>query len=1519
MSMSSLRSNQQASSEKKFRIGVVDVSDLKKKRARDISRKELDIAKGELGRFSLKKIWKYNLARPYYENKARIEAEQRIEREGTAFTDAEGSSDDEKKALHQEAVGAIVDRFTRGKDKSDNRLIRDSIGEEKTALGDAAAEQEIKRLALKYGTTVPFDSAAQVNFSRESDALLKKYGFGGADNVDYANNLLEVVHQIQQAVTEGMAKEQLEKDIEIIVGKAKAGIESRVNLDAFERIVEKCRSTRLGAVLVNEGTVALAVASTLYVAGVRLGRGVLNSKVAAVLSFGGTALAGAGLAAKTEATHMKKDRAQHMEQRARGGKIDPNNEKRRQEMEKTMYKTKSATVLVSEICSSLYEVDAKGNPMLGSDGARVLKGGLSRSDIDVSLRAIADAEERSRYTDDGNIFIDYSGEASLERERTCLLTTCNDARDDIQVWLEKNPSSMRGVSAGVARTSEQYVIDEVTRLAGDARAVLDAEMTTKDRIFEKMKKKSAMKAGGIGFGVGLLFGAAAQEAWAAASDGQVGIVDMLRDHHVSGESSRTFLAYLFGSENVPISPTLGTHDFTAFSGHTYTLPNGVDFVPAAGGVFNLVRGGSEVLVPGLTFEPNGNLTASAKALLSSHGIMLPPDTVVHGPSTPGAPISAKDYLHTHPNAVDVEHGKYYDNDTRLHRDAHGKLVGADRNELRFDFAEKGPHKTADGVIEFTVERMYQGGSKHAGDIAGVKPFENLKAYLFPAEDGDPGDVGKAFEIPVGNDGRVNVDLNAHPELRPYFNENGYPKKGWNLQVDEVHDPKTPGDPPIIESLATITGRGKAVEDIITEVPGKDTITTTISIPSKGVGEDLPGIIPPPMAVVGRNPLEKLKYPKEKVSPREDVELDAPLITEDYPPIIGGGDPDFTDGPYYGVFNIKRGDYQKRMCDRLKKNPDANLNERLEIKEYIARQSHEHLREIESLKRESGPMNPDCKLSVCIPVAGHQEGKVIYATLENYLNQTANPKEFEIVLFINHPDKDRNGNEVVPDETMREVRRFQSEHPELNVVVMSKVIPLDRAKIGYVRKLLSDTVLLRNLERGESAPDLIMVSNDADNKGVAPEYIQNFLDKFGERRDTDAFMGQLDWDLLSYSRNPLVHVGTRLFQYVDVQLRRRDKNNIASSGANFAYRAGMYAAVNGYTDHSELAEDVDLGRAIKASRMGSKNRIGIGFAGARVSRIFTSARRAEMAVKDGLSPVEQWEKGFSAFDDEVRKFDWEALVNNINYENSSDVNKLVERVEYIVNRSMRAMTWVRGDKRVFERALGWLGITFEWDGDNQISITNADRLIQSLKKYKEEGSKILERKTGVKRSSQKSEEDNLERDVPKEQVIDRAPKQAENRRAGVPEKWVNRINLDNFEKYNRRGARKGGRDRQERLRQRMVDEISRSSRALLARVASGEGRAITADDLLVQGGLGSRSIVAPDLDSNPETAGLYRGILQLRENFEVGFRNLRISDRQIERVMRPFEDETVRAYVERLSAQLIMAKDGYDQKRKKGKA
>lgn len=656
--------------------------------------------------------------------------------------------------------------------------------------------------------------------------------------------------------------------------------------------------------------------------------------------------------------------------------------------------------------------------------------------------------------------------------------------------------------------------------------------------------------------------------------------------------------------------------------------------------------------------------------------------------------TANEYLENHKLGTHISRDGWADNNTP-------KPV-FDKNELRLTLGGvKGTGIDANGHYVFSVKHMTPDGSYHNNWSANAQELMKegkMKMLLSLSKDSQ----AHPIEVTIDTNGNINVDPNSEVGKLLFTQDGGKAKfLGRFMEAAEVRGTKDDVDH--FRILATHEGEGiDSLPEVITkEIP---------SVPPTDFLIDPPPFIP----IYGRTPLEP-------VNGRKGPNPFIPLY-------YGSGEPLTPE-------TLKA--YREDFSPRLRSNPDVQLETRTEEEEYLAKQDAEYRSKVEELAAQTESMSQECKIAVCIPVAGHQEANVIEHTLSAYLNQTAGKNTFELVLFVNQPDLSPKGEKIKSDGTLDKIEKFKKEHPELNIRVMQTIIPHSDVRIGNIRKMLSDATIVRSLKRG-GKEDLIMVSNDADLKGVAPEYLENFIEKFQKEPKTDAVMGQLDWDPEAYIRNPLNHIGTRLFQYIAVQ-HRKAKRGIESSGANFAYRASMYAAVGGYDSQKELGEDNNFGRKITAARSGTA-RNPIEYGGARVSRLYTSSRRAEKAIQDGLSPIEQWQKGFSAFDDEVRKVKWEETGEAPDYDNPEVVKKLVTELENIINRTLMISShwWAQGPYSTYQRrALGWLGIKYELVGSNKIRITDSTDLIAGLKEYKEEGLKIMERKTGKRRISQEA--------------------------------------------------------------------------------------------------------------------------------------------------------------------------------------
>ena len=1628
--------------DEKFRIGIIDVSSLEESRARDIAEAKLSVEKGDLKGLKglFQKIWRHNLAREYYRQRAILEAKQEMKKDSSVFVDAEGKSLDEKKELHRVAIGAITERFV-GEAVTQAELLHTEgkNKEKKQLLQNGGFEQEIKDLVLQYATRPRFDQSA---FERDRDALIEKHkkDKGG---IRHADNLLEVVRQIRQAVEHGARIQDIANQIEVIEGEARAGARTETEIKAFDKAINYLRKRRLTAGLINETTLAV-----LYSAGVIATRAMTMNKVASVVSFGATAAVGAGLAAKREALNMRMDRAQHARERAQGKTIDQSHADRRNEMEKSLYDMKKATILIEGI-SSIYDRD--------TEGKLVLKQSLDQATVDQSLEAIAEAEERIRLSDRQNIdLIEYSSAGSIERERTDLDILRARAKVDIRDWMTQSS----GVSAGSGAAAQQQLATILSQKMQQIQSRLSGEVASKDDIFNKMKNKQARKAFGMALATGLTVGAVAHEAIAVLDSGRQGLVEgaFHRDAApVTSTPLESLRAWLFNASGtgsvLAAGPSGPLHD-ALIAGHHYKIPDGVDFSLQFDGTYSLVRGG-DVVVDKLQLDANGELTPdSVTRLYDHHGGFsqdLEPGLMV------SQTVTAQEYFNNHSGAVDVKYGYWHDNDTPLYRDGAGNLRGADKNELGLRIASAN-----DDHVTYTVRHMVQGGSYHDGNVAGVKPYENLKAYLLPSD--KQFGVVKAIPFDVDSSGNIKVDFTARPELREFFNDNGHPKKGWMFQVDEIEPPKNPNDPTVIHSLATDKGHRGIVGDITVKVPGEKDIVTTLDVPQRipgeRGGEGIPGDVPLFIPISWRKPLEKMRQPEEQVRPFSPIFGNRTLSMPEYGyGYYGAGlSPEDTarmfeqNGMELDTYTYDSKTKEYRYKSTGEKVERSVARENLRIEAYLAKQSPEYRARLQTLLVQTSAMEQDCRLSINIPA--RMEGKNLMRLLDQYLRQEdqdgkpVDPKLFEVNILVNRKESEQS------DGSVEVVNEWKARHPEVRVNVVDVVFSNEEGCVGLARKMLTDLSLMRSLARSSQAGPLYIETEDADVVSMDKRMVAKLVRDFDANPGVDNYRGTEDRQAEILQKNPLLFFGKRLGSIVEVLLRHKEIrsekasennftwNRIISSGWNNAYTAEAYAQIGGYDPKAFVGEDMEIGKRISVLRGGWSqtdetfdwNPDTIQLSGLRAS---SSPRRflQEMITNDAPygAAFENQSLKQKSIDDllaQVREFEtikpehignYQSVVNGI-VGFLRGINPEKEKWQYVATRAMAnmglrksdyAMTdegitirpefldrlkelireykqkgkaefgyrrqtsdpakeitqrdriGERGDREIItpedDNILGAIDANIRTEMENRVDELfrmektsgesvgafllkklgafatlpmagfigatgaiqerlrqEAARLVKRAQQWRKrypnakEGSRVDSAITRVQRLFARRSSDEVE-----VENTDQSDGGRENRRSRVPEKWVNRINLDNIEKYVRRGATPQETERQQRLQRKMAETISRRSFEFLARSAGRDGSAMTVDNFLSDGGLGNRAV--PDSDSNPETRELYRGLLQLLENFEKGFRDLRISDKQINRVTRSFDDETVRTYVERLSAQLIMAKDGYDQKRKQENA
>lgn len=292
------------------------------------------------------------------------------------------------------------------------------------------------------------------------------------------------------------------------------------------------------------------------------------------------------------------------------------------------------------------------------------------------------------------------------------------------------------------------------------------------------------------------------------------------------------------------------------------------------------------------------------------------------------------------------------------------------------------------------------------------------------------------------------------------------------------------------------------------------------------------------------------------------------------------------------------------------NPDHLINPSLDIAEYVQSWNATYRGHVEQISSQIDAVGPTCKISVCIPVAAHEEQEYVYDALSCFCDQTLPPDKFEVVILANSPH-DLTAETVA---TMQEITRFKTEFPEINIQVMQVgLLGSSLQTIGFIRALLHDAVVLRHGER-QGNQDHIMVRCDADTRAVGPKYLENFLKRFEQKSGTDSFAGWLCHSPEAALKDPLIFISQRLFDIV--YSGRRIYFSIPSHGGpNHAIKASVYAKLGGYSERSICGEDLKLFKQHIKWRKSSRDFVALGHGGWH-SRLYTSSRRGNYSCDSG---------------------------------------------------------------------------------------------------------------------------------------------------------------------------------------------------------------------------------------------------------------------------------------------------------------
>lgn len=815
---------------RKYEVAFIDVSDAAQIQARDVAEAKMTADKEQLKGVKgfLKRIWHHNIGHEYYRQKEIRQARGEILETKNIYA---GKTTD--RALHEQAMAATVERFTSDYEEAVHR----EAGEEKKSIeeelgGQAdAVKTEIKDLISEYAQ----GRIDEANLAESKNRIFSRLKGVSREEVDkraiYADNLLEIARQVKQAYEHGEALDRLDADLEVTVGKARTGVRTEAQFNAFDRVTEKLQKIPVLGKWFNETPAAATAAAVAYCAGKTILQRVAGSRAFAWATFGGTAAVAGGVAALRESKRLEEERRQHSREMAQGGAFSESAE-RRKEMEKFRYQTRDSAELLQTLESDL----------LSRDNAS-----FDEESLENAVGSLTEIEARIKLSDRENIdLISYSNYGAVEKERLDLDVARAKAKIKIKDILAA--SGILPAGADSDDFLDKVVSEQISNLTAG-----EGGIDERDGRFKKMKKARVFKTALKAIGIGLVIGGAAQEAIAFGREEQEGLVEHLirgEDAKATGEVAHyspleALRRYISG--DTPKLDSSKVHE-AVVGNHHIKLPEGADFTDADGDGDYELRVGDKVLADDLKFGPDGHFTPESNEALSSAGVISheSTQTIIAETVAPGH-LDNEAILEKYKDLVkNVARDLWYDNDTP-------KPI-FDKNELKLWWGgSSGTGIDASGNYVFDVRHMTPDGSYH--DDFSTDAQEAFKGGRLKMAFSLSQETQKhVFDVPINSDGQAIIDPNS--EIGKMFFQAQGGQAVFKGRFAEVFESFGPDDKDVehVRVLATHVGDGidgidaLAPQQIEEQVP-----VTAFEVPQDYV-TDLPPVIP----ILGRRPLEKIK-------------------------------------------------------------------------------------------------------------------------------------------------------------------------------------------------------------------------------------------------------------------------------------------------------------------------------------------------------------------------------------------------------------------------------------------------------------------------------------------------------------------------------------------------------------------------------------------------------------------------------------------------------------------------------------
>lgn len=1280
-------------------VAVVDQTHDVEAAAKDYAearlREESETAR-EAGRIKgfLHRIWRgeNGIATKYFFNKYVEEAKQRAEEEGLTalYTD--------NVALRNAAMGATIARFTSEYDES----IHEAAGERRKELAeDSPFGLAVKKLIENYVEGDSKDWSEEAFREAQSRIMrqLNQYGDGddligeGKVRID---NIWQIAQAVKESVDHGESLDNVLQDVKIYTGESRSGVRTEAHQSKIDKTIERLQKSKIGS-LVGPETVSLgaAIATGLF----RVGRGSL-ARAAGVTGVPG--LLGGVFAGMRENKRLKEERAIHAREVAQGQEFEDKG--RRAEIEKTRYET----VAAKELIGSLEEFIDKEN--------------LSPEELQQGYESIVSAMARIHASDKLQAdFISYSSVTEVESERFNLDVAIARAKVKLKGRLGDLPEALI-VDLGIDKDG---TVDDAIYKSTDVLYSLMDDRSKKDEAFKKLKRRRVAVAAATGAVTGFTIGLASQEALAFFNSGYDGLLENALTGEGGGDR-QTLLAGIFHGEGYGYSSEtiVSAGDYTSYdvggSQGSINLPDNYQLAYNPDGTANIIDPNGSIFAENISFEADGSLSQASQELLQEKGAIVEDlSAVVSSQESIVQDLSVDEYLGYHQSELtNITRDFWYDNDT---------ASVFDNNELGLHWGSQGD----DGSIRLSISNMTDYGSYHGLDSTSWSDEAQGGTLKF-AVSASIDTQDRVFMVDIATDGSIDIPYDS--PVANLFSVDEYGQVEFNGAYGEVvaiQDVDADGITHVAP-LATMEGNNSI-----------STISTTVEVLTD---KNVPNfqITPPPIetivnaaqavegfggpAVVLRRPLERLNKKEDpfrySYGSRRDLAQMRKWIADMGGPHTRKQIEDVSGKKHWVEAD---GSPVMRSVERERESIASYLNDEFS-------DNPEYERKVAAVASSLGSMNNDCRVSVNIPAWMEEDN--LSRLLNQYIDQVDNKGDsldrslFEINILVNRRKGTPEDKSVKVIENFIEeyTRRYDGVRPVVHYANVE--MEPEEANIGFVRKLLTDAVLQRSLDRDNQLQPLYIESEDADLIEVDKRTVFNIISKLDKNPHLDAVHG-IEGRLPSIIKDNALLLMRRnaweVFLFNVRQKRFRDprnpnwnsfSNRVITGGWNSGYSAEAYAMIGGY-EPARAGEDISIGERISMMR-GDGDYPNLETIGSVPTRTESSPRRFIDEIANKKSAYEDF--GDDGNEKAIRGMSLSDAMKRIDdYADITEDNKpTFENEAQMYYDWARGSTFTLGDARDVARrimrSVGYEEGDYVFDGD-KIYIINWDNVKRNIEAYR----------------------------------------------------------------------------------------------------------------------------------------------------------------------------------------------------------